>query len=1010
MKHESFEFACGYVCTETDPRIIDMPLLALNCNNKSRVRIHAIASAVFGTALSVAGAAHAANLVVNSDFQNGLTGWSASTTGSHVSIALDPSTGSPSNDSAFLNAPDANATGTLSQCVVVSAPMDIDLIGRTLTNSSLGSSDLEIQMQAFQTSTCSGEILETQTASSLNSVPPWFERSLQVHPLPNSTNSVLISAFFKSGTGSMSAHVDHILFGPTGTTGLDSGLGGGGITCVNSMSALQQALTAALNDHQANYIKVESGTYTLSGALSIFSSDNLPLTIEGGYDTSCSTPGSGTTTITGAGVAGTYVTISSDDLVVRDLTFTAMNPPAGHNAVSFGSSNPYISSGPLRIENNVFKSNHVTGVNDSILEVYAATGVNFDDNLIVQNDNAFASLRIQSDSASAPIALVNNTVANNAGPGVTLRDASSGLDISLVNNIFWNNSGEDLLLNDEYVGYGGVAAINNTYLNCLNCSYLNPASENNSTSNPQLNGTTFAPAGTSPVINAGVPAPLVLPAKDVAGSIRVKGSAPDRGALETTVDDITSTSYLVTSANDSGPLTLRQAITDANAAGKPALINFNVDILDSTCGPHLITLNSPLPPIFVPMIIDGWSQPGSIVNTEGVSSTGEISSNASICIQIVGASGSSRVSDALIVPALASSTVHLEVRGIQFGNFNTAIELLSGVGSWIHGDAFGTVSGSTVGNGAAITIIGGLADLIGGPSLADVNTIGGASGSAAVQIIGTDPPNAFHVITNNDFGGVDASTYGNAGSAIHLQNTRYQTISGNWIAASGADGIYIDDSSSNLIQSNTIGGSGHANVGAGVHLVGGGSNDNIIGNVDDKGTPGANTISGNLGPGVWLGSDSGLYNAVNGNSISINGGIAIDVGALGPNTNTGDESSGPDDLLHKPFLTSANYPETGNFITVSGSMTVRPNTYRVANVYASSRCGDTAELLGTMLLQSTPAGVIPLDVLMPLPSFAPVYITVTETDYTVSGGTSEASNCKVLSSFDDIFNDSYDNF
>ena len=78
--------------------------------------------------------------------------------------------------------------------------------------------------------------------------------------------------------------------------------------------------------------------------------------------------------------------------------------------------------------------------------------------------------------------------------------------------------------------------------------------------------------------------------------------------------------------------------------------------------------------------------------------------------------------------------------------------------------------------------------------------------------------------------------------------------------------------------------------------------------------------------------------------------------------------------------------------------------------FGPSRCGDTQEFLGSELLQSTAEGTIALDVLMPLPSFAPVYITVTDVDHSVSGGTSEASNCKVLSSFDDIFNDSFDNF
>ena len=63
----------------------------------------------------------------------------------------------------------------------------------------------------------------------------------------------------------------------------------------------------------------------------------------------------------------------------------------------------------------------------------------------------------------------------------------------------------------------------------------------------------------------------------------------------------------VTNTDDAGPGSLRAAISDANDAGAASTITFDIP----GDGPHVITPDSLLPTITVPIVIDGLSQPGA---------------------------------------------------------------------------------------------------------------------------------------------------------------------------------------------------------------------------------------------------------------------------------------------------------------------------------------------------------------------------------------------------------------
>lgn len=158
--------------------------------------------------------------------------------------------------------------------------------------------------------------------------------------------------------------------------------------------------------------------------------------------------------------------------------------------------------------------------------------------------------------------------------------------------------------------------------------------------------------------------------------------------LELTAADIT-----VTSAGDTvtvdGAVTLREAILSINGGA-----NVNADVVASGAygvadrilfdisgtGVHVITLASPLPTLTVPVTIDGYSQPGSSVNTLAVGSNAVLN----VAIDGAGLSGT----------CLTLSGGNSIVKGLYFGRCGTG-----GTDSAIEVDGPGgdTVAGNFIG-------------------------------------------------------------------------------------------------------------------------------------------------------------------------------------------------------------------------------------------------------------------------------------------------------------------------
>ena len=171
--------------------------------------------------------------------------------------------------------------------------------------------------------------------------------------------------------------------------------------------------------------------------------------------------------------------------------------------------------------------------------------------------------------------------------------------------------------------------------------------------------------------------------------------------------------FTVTNTNDSGPGSLRQAITDADNMPDLDTIEFNIPSNDPGCNPTTqvctITLGSALPFLQTPMIIDGYTQPGAQPNTN---ETGGL--NTVLKIELSG--GASSKGFVIIF------TSDVTVRGLVINHCSaTAIECDTNFpnihieGNFIGTDASGTQAEST-GGGITIQTAGAAQVFIGGPN------------------------------------------------------------------------------------------------------------------------------------------------------------------------------------------------------------------------------------------------------------------------------------------------------
>lgn len=429
--------------------------------------------------------------------------------------------------------------------------------------------------------------------------------------------------------------------------------------------------------------------------------------------------------------------------------------------------------------------------------------------------------------------------------------------------------------------------------------------------------------------------------------------------------------FTVSSTSDAGAGSLREAITQSNAAAGGNTINFSVT--------GTITLASQLPAITQPVTITGGNQAAPVVTLDG-SQAGNalgLQISASNCtvrgLAIVNfAAGGIRI-DTGGNNTIAGNYIGLNADGTTAaGNFNRGVVLVGSTGNTIGGAAAadrniisgnsGTGLSITAGSSATVrnnfigTTANGAAAAANsqdGIRIVDSsnsqivgNTISGNNqhGIFIVQTLSTTTASG-NTITGNLIGvnAANSAAVANNGSGIVIQASG-NTIGGatvaarNTIAGNNANGVSI---STNFAINNTVAGNFIGVAGAtgatalgnqqnGVQISNNAAN-NVIGGADV--TPGAcnnscNTIANNGGAiansaraGIYVDSTAATGSAIRGNSVFANTGIGVDLGGVGRTANdAGDPDSGPNNLQNFPVISRANTNGTitGTLDSVAG--------------------------------------------------------------------------------------------
>jgi len=469
-----------------------------------------------------------------------------------------------------------------------------------------------------------------------------------------------------------------------------------------------------------------------------------------------------------------------------------------------------------------------------------------------------------------------------------------------------------------------------------------------------------------------------------------------------------------------GLCTLRDAITYANATSGTT-ISFNIP----GTGVHTISPATALPAIAAPTMIDGYSQPGTSVNSNppGIGRT-----NAVILIELDGSvENGSSTGIGLEIHSPGFSTV----RGLAIGGWVTAgVVLNSFNGNTVEGNFIGTsASGATAhANGIGIREIGGGGNVIGGP---------GQLFSQGSQRLNLISGNGTGILVHNptttvqqNIVGLNASGNGaipngvgisvNAAS-VTLGNNLSGPISPNYVSGNTTSGILIQGAGTTgcLLYGNVVGGAGLGvsgtlgNGGAGVVINGGTGVTTFKGNaVVGNGGPGIditdasgvvvglsgfrNTISKNGGAGVAIeGAASG--NTITQNSIFGNGGLGIDLGEDGVTANDPcDADSGPNNLQNFPVLTSAT--SVGGSTTIQGTLNSTASTAYAIEFFTNEICnpsgnGEGNTFIGSTVVSTDPSCNATIDVTFPFVTRG--ILTATATD--PNGNTSEFSACMPIS-------------
>lgn len=702
------------------------------------------------------------------------------------------------------------------------------------------------------------------------------------------------------------------------------------VHCVDTIAELNVAVERA--DEVNVEVRLVQGNYDLTNSCldeDTRCSTDDDLVIKGGYTANCASQ-------------------------VLDARLTVLTLPAG-GVYIWTAGNAFEGNGEIGLQNLTFRDIpggvYLSTVGNFTLpdESVTLSRVWFDaTHLTVETSDAFASHVIVSDTDSGCafriiddddldyVALSQITIANGAGDGLCVGDTSSD-DWRMVmqNSVVWGNQGADIALSASDGGSIDATLTHSTFASLTNNRpmLVSPVATLNSDPqfvNPAIGD--YELGGSSSSINSGLLLAYSWSDKDLKGDARLFGAGVDRGALESPIGS-TAATLTVTNSNNSGAGSLRQAVLDANASSNLNTIEFAIG---STCGPHIINLGSTLPDITGPVHIDGYSQPGAVMNSS------EIGNNGTVCIVLNGFSGTGSLA-AMVVPQGVAEGTSVRVDGLAFSGFDlAAITFSGGSDHAVSGSRFGGSLGATVldPSGYGVQVGRDMTGVhIGGPLLSDRNVFADAT-IAAISIAGTGSVQPSEVLVENNYIGTTPGGGGaepnQRGIVVRGFNNR---IRNNLISNNLQNAIELDDSlaTGNIIEYNTIGlpplcvfGPCESN-GNGLHGV-------LIQDGAARNTVRNNDIAYNGGDGIAVvaAADNPFYaNAIYGNT-----GEGIDLGDDGFTANNNDSSitlpvQAGNENINSPVLGTAGGGAASG--TIAGSYSSRNGWYRL-DFYAADSC------------------------------------------------------------------------
>ncbi len=464
--------------------------------------------------------------------------------------------------------------------------------------------------------------------------------------------------------------------------------------------------------------------------------------------------------------------------------------------------------------------------------------------------------------------------------------------------------------------------------------------------------------------------------------------------------------FTVTTTNDSGAGSFRQAILDANAAAGMDTISFNI----SPSGTNTISLLTALPVITNSVVIDGTTQPGylgsPIVELNGLSAPAatdgikitvgnctvrglvinrfkgdgiELATGGTNVIEGcwigLGLSGTNDLGNSLngiYVNGSLSNQIGgatIAQRNVISGNDNNGIRIETLGGNRILGNILGldfTGARDLGNNQQGLYLVRSSTNLVGGTAPGEGNIISGNTGAG---ILIDSAPADGNVIRGNLIGTDITGSFalGNNADGVRINNVANNTIGGassaarNVISANVQDGIQIGGLNAtnttvfgNLIGTDTTGTTNLGNRSHGIYL-----NTSARFNFIGSSAPAAaNLIAFNLGDGVY--HAGGTNNAIRANIIHSNTGIGIDLGnngILGNDVN--DIDTGSNQSQNFPSLTSANASPSDTVI--NGTLNSAANTSFEVDFYSNTApdplgAGEGQEYLGAKTVTTDGSG------------------------------------------------------